>query len=292
VIIATYNRAAFLDESLRSVLNQRYRPLEILVADDGSTDETRDCVEMFQHPAIQYLHLEHSGRPSVVRNRALELAKGQFVAFLDDDDIWQPNKIERQVEALRSQPHAGFSYTDARLIHSDGVTTDPVLKPEQRLGGAIFSALLLDCFIVPSTILIRKDLLDRVGLFDETLAITEDYDLWLRLAFASRAAFVDEPLAWIRRHEGSISREREILTHQNMLTVLERLSDRQQLSLRQSVEVRRAIARARVRLGRFYLKSGVRADARRQFRTALLFNPMQRGAWKGFLSSCSRERRW
>lgn len=278
VIIPTYNRAALLLQAIASVLEQDYPRYELLVADDGSTDDTLQRVAVFGG-RLRYLRLEHSGRPSVARNRALEAARGDLVAFLDDDDLWQPGKLTRAVDLLARDPAPGWVYGDFCLLQMDGILSSPLLEPHQKRSGAILTPLIGDCFVHTSTVLARRALLKAVGGFDESFATAEDYDLWLRLAQAAPAGFVPEPLVWVRRHAGEISHHRELQTYHNTIAALERLRARFPLTPRQRLRLRRALARFYTHVGLAHARRGEIADARRCFLRSLQLNPVQRRAW-------------
>lgn len=284
VIIATYNRAPFLGEALASILAQTFADYEIIVADDGSTDDTAARVASFDAP-IRYLRLEHSGRPSVARNRALAVVRGGFIAFLDDDDLWRPAKLARQVQALTGGDAPDFVYSDMQFLYADGALSPPVLTPRQKRSGHILTHLFGDCFIYPSTVLMRRAVLDTVGWFDESMSIGEDYDLWLRMAYAARAGFVAEPLVLVRRHASTISRRRELETYRNVITSLERAHAGFDLSLGQRVRLRRALARMHTHLGLLLMRRQQAAEARRHFLDSLRVNPFQCRAWLALVES-------
>lgn len=289
VVIPTYNRGELLTEAVESVLAQTYGRFELLVADDGSTDGTPAQMAVFRDPRIRHLRLIHSGRPSVARNQALRDAGGELIAFLDDDDLWLPDKLEKQVTLLSRIPQADFVYTDIRRLSDDGSVSDPVLQPWDKWHGKIFDRLLLNSFLFVSTVIVRRAVLEKTGLFDETLAAIEDFDLWLRVTFVASAAYLDEPLVVIRRHGGGISGRRQLLVHENMLLVLGRARERFPLTLEQRFRLRRAVARAHTRLGLFYVNSGKISSGRRHFLRSLRLNPLQRTAWKSLARSTRGE---
>ena len=278
VIIPTYNRAAYLVEAVESVMAQGYDDYEVIVADDGSTDDTAERVAAFGE-SVRYLRLAHSGRPSVARNRALEVARGELVAFLDDDDRWHPEKLQRQVALFGGEPAPGLVYSDLRFFSTDGVS-EPVLAPGQKRAGDIFAALLSDCFVHTSTVILRRSLLDVTGRFDETMASAEDFDLWLRLAYAAPVGFVDAPLTLVRRHPGEISHHREEISSRSVITTLERTRDNLPLSLGQRLGLRRVLARRYAHLGLLLRAAEESAGARRCFWQALRLNPFLVRAWR------------
>jgi hypothetical protein len=215
----------------------------------------------------------------VARNRALEVARGGYIAFLDDDDSWLPEKLARQVAMLDRDETIGFTYGDVLLRHPDGSLSGPVLKARQKQGGALLSLLLEDCFIHPSTLLARRSLLDRVGHFNEELPIAEDYDLWLRMARAARAACLVEPLVQVGRHAGEISHHRELLSYQGVTGTLEKARTGFDLSRRDRLLLRRYLAQRYTHLGLLHLRAGRRGEATPCFTRALRLNPFQRSAW-------------
>jgi glycosyltransferase involved in cell wall biosynthesis len=289
VVIPTYDRERMLTEAVESALAQTYGRFELLVADDGSTDGTPAQMAGFRDPRIRLLRQIHSGRPSVVRNSALRRARGELIAFLDDDDLWLPDKLEKQVTLLNRVPQADFVYTDIRRLAADGSISDPVLQPWDKWEGKIFDRLLLNSFLFVSTIIVRRAVFATTGLFDETLAAIEDFDLWLRVTFVAQGAFLDDPVVLIRRHPGGISAQRQLLVHENVVRVLERVGERLPLTVAQRLRLRRAVARAHTRLGLFYVNSGRSALSRRHFFRALRLNPLQRTAWKSLAWSSRGE---
>lgn len=277
VIITTYNRAALLLEALDSVLDQTYHDYELIVADDGSTDDTPREVAAFGD-AVLYLRLAHDGRPSVVRNRAVEIAEGELIAFLDDDDRWLPQKLARQVALFDGASSPGFAFSDFRLF-SDDTMSPPMLASWQKTSGDIFDALLCDCFILPSTVMVRRQLLEAVGGFDETFASAEDFDLWLRLAHVAPAGFVNAPLVLVRRHPGEISHRREETSARNVIRTLEQARAHFSLTAGRRIRLRRVLARRYTHLGLLLRAAAKSGEARQQFLRALRVNPLLGRAW-------------
>ena len=190
VIIPTYNRARLLPRCLDSVLSQDLQPLEIIVVDDGSADSTRDLVRR-DYPGVKLISRENGG-VSAARNAGIGAARSEWLAFLDSDDAWLPGKLDRQVQAVRGDPDTGIVHTDEIWLRN-GVRVNPHLK-HRKYGGSIFKFCLPRCVISPSSVMIHRRVFDRVGLFDETLPVCEDYDLWLRTCARMPVAFVNEPL--------------------------------------------------------------------------------------------------
>lgn len=278
VIIPTYNRAPLLQCALDSVLCQSYRDWEVLVCDDGSADETAASLGSAVFP-VRYLRLDHTGSLGRTRNSGIQNSRGEFIAFLDDDDFWHPFKLERQVAALQADPAAGVAYTDAQLLLPDGSLSPPVLSSKEKRPGRLFSRLLQNCFFHPSTVMVRRDLLIAAGAFDESLYTGEDLDLWLRLASMTREVCVPEPLVTIRRHAFSHSTGSGLQAFENAIEVIERQRREGRLSFRERVGCRAAIARLHARASVAALESHDAAAARFHSRRALEINPLQRRAW-------------
>ena len=192
VIIPTYNRKKTLARAIQSVINQSLSPYEILVIDDGSNDGTQEWVkENFQN--IKYIHQNNHGVSSA-RNIGIENAYGDWVAFLDSDDEWLPNKLFEQVKSIQSNPKIKFFHTNEIWIRN-GVRVNQ-MKKHKKYGGHIFEKCLDICRVSPSSVLIQKEVFDNIGVFDESLRVCEDYDLWLRITSKYPVVFLDVPLIY------------------------------------------------------------------------------------------------
>ncbi len=191
VIIPTYNRKEFLREAVQSVLEQTFQDLELIVVDDGSTDGTWEMLEREFGGRIRYIYQENQG-PSAARNRGVEASCGEWIAFLDSDDLWLPKKLERQLEFTAENPGALISYTDEIWIRR-GRRVNPK-KKHAKYSGWIYPQCLPLCIVSPSSVLIHRKLWDEVGGFDERLPVCEDYDLWLRIASRHPIFFLPEKL--------------------------------------------------------------------------------------------------
>lgn len=189
-MIPTYNRASLLPRALRSILDQTRVPDEIVVVDDGSTDPTCEIVEE-EFPEVRLLSQEHRG-VSAARNVGIMTTSGDRVAFLDSDDEWVPQKLERQLAALESRPEFRICHTDEIWIR-DGRRVNPKRK-HAKYGGRIFRYCLPLCAMSPSSVLIHRSVFKEVGLFDEELPACEDYDLWLRICCRFPVLYLDELL--------------------------------------------------------------------------------------------------
>jgi glycosyltransferase involved in cell wall biosynthesis len=265
-----------LVEAVESVLAQTYRDFELIVADDGSGDETAARVAAFGD-AVRYLALPHSGRPEEVRNQAIAAARGRFLAFLDDDDLWHAEKLARQVARLQQDRQIGYVYCDCRFLHQDGTLSPPVLPPQHKDEAATFENLLQGCFVHPSTVLMRRTLFEKVGPFSDQFFSQGDYDLWLQAAWVAPVACVPEPLVYLRHYEDGLALQRDTLNYEYAILVLEALRRRLPLTLRQRWLSRRALSRWYVHLA---LRREATPAARHDLVRSLRLNPLQRAAWR------------
>jgi glycosyltransferase involved in cell wall biosynthesis len=213
IILPTFGRLQYLRPTVDSVHRQTLQDWELIIADDGSDEATRTYLSTLAGDGrIRLVWLAHSGIPAVVRNAALRRARGSYVAFLDSDDLWLPEKLARQVETLHSRPACHWSYT--AVSHIDGLgqpLPEPVFGPWLPCEGSVFERLVTGPALVRTpTVLAARALIAQAGSFDETIRSSEDYDLWLRLALLSEVALVDEPLVQVRRHEANHSRDWEV----------------------------------------------------------------------------------
>jgi glycosyltransferase involved in cell wall biosynthesis len=205
VIIPTYNRADLVQQALASVKAQTYRDFEIVVVDDGGTDGTFEVLSAWREIRV----LRHAGRRGVsaARNTGIIAARGEWLAFLDSDDLWLPDKLARQISLLEGQPELLVCQTGETWVRR-GVRVNKPLSHRQ-VGGKIFLPSLARCMISPSAVILHRRLISDHGGFDETLPAAEDYDLWLRLTWRYEVGLVDEPLV-IKRggHPDQLSRQR------------------------------------------------------------------------------------
>lgn len=189
VVIPTYNRYKVLQRALKSVYSQTYQPKEVIVIDDGSIDETQKIQKLF--PLIKYYFQENSGVSSA-RNSGINKSTCQWIAFLDSDDEWHEDKLKQHVEFHKNFSDIQMSYTDEKWVRDCNEVKVP--KKYQKVGGNIFKDCLSHCIVAPSATLIHKNLLDNIGLFDESLEVCEDYDMWLRVALKNKIGLIDQKL--------------------------------------------------------------------------------------------------
>lgn len=263
VIIPTYNRASYLAEAVQSVLAQTYfrnssqhDEFEVLIVDDGSTDQTSRLLASWPKQ-VKYYFQEHAG-VSQARNRGLELARGNFIAFLDSDDLWLQDKIGVQMSFLKAFPKAKVCYTEENWIKK-GMWANPK-KKHQKYSGWIFDKVLPLCLISLSSALFRREVFVQVGKFDESLPACEDYDFGLRLAQKFPVYLISKPLI-IKRggHPDQLSKKYwgmdrfRIKALEKMLSF--GLSEEQEKLVRQEI-----IKKSRILVGGF-LKRNKRTEA-------------------------------
>lgn len=221
VIIPTYNRAQYIGAAIESILLQTFRDFEIIVVDDGSTDDTEAVLKTLRH-RLNYVRQAHSGLPAVARNNALRNAKGEYIAFLDSDDVFLPGKLASQTARLDAEPQLALVYSNAEYFRGDGSVVGTLLKSLPPIQGQILVPLLVDNFLATCSVLVRKSCLDTVGFFDESPALPggEDYDLWLRIAAHHNVGFVKGMSSRIRLHDWNISGGDKIPQYVGVLNVL------------------------------------------------------------------------
>ncbi|WP_303784434.1 glycosyltransferase [Azovibrio restrictus] len=228
VIIPVFNGERFLAEALRSVQQQTFPVAQIIIADDGSTDGTRQVAAGFManDERITYLKLPHAG-VSAARNAGIAASSAPFIAFLDADDIWLPEKLELQIQAFeQGGPEIGFVHSSYFYINQHGESIPDMLIFEPKQRGDIFMPLLLEGYVLSgsaSSVMVRREVLDKAGHFDERLFHGEDWDLWIRLARISKVDFTPEAVVGIRVHDQSAQRrpqaDREIQFFNQQLLV-------------------------------------------------------------------------
>jgi glycosyltransferase involved in cell wall biosynthesis len=200
VIVPTFNRVALLSETVESILAQTFSGFELLVVDNGSIDHTAELVETCRERDGRVRYLYHNDRGiAQARNAGLRAARGEYVAFCDDDDLWRSGKLQVQVDLLERRPDVALICTNA-VTFGEGVPEHPVYRRPPRT--LTFKRLLRQNEICNSSVLVCRAVLDRVGWFDERpeFHAVEDYELWLRVAHGHRIVFLDRPLVWYRAH--------------------------------------------------------------------------------------------
>jgi glycosyltransferase involved in cell wall biosynthesis len=206
IIIPTYNSSRYIKEAVDSALAQTYRDIEVIVVDDGSRDETAVILKPYiESKKITYIHQENKGLAGA-RDAGIRVARGEFIALLDSDDIFLSNKIERQVGYLEAHPECGVCYCDVAHFYEEEPEKLFKLNYIYYSGDEVFPNLLKKNFINPLSVVLRRSEIDRVGLFDESYRTSEDWEYWIRLSYHGvRFCFLPEILAKYRMRKSSLS---------------------------------------------------------------------------------------
>lgn len=281
VVIPTYNRSDYVRRAIDSVVAQTYKPVEIIVVDDGSTDDTWEKLQGYGR-LIHAIRQPNQGR-SAARNHGIEAAKGNFIAFLDSDDFWAPEKLAKEAAALLAHPEAGACYSWWAAVNAQEMITR-VFKPTAE--GDVFEALFWNNFISPSHILIRREcLLDGGRLrfcFDDSLAAGEDWKLWLQLAMKHRFCRVGEVLVFVTSHGANTFNSENVETIISNLWALEKSLGRDpDFAGRFAGLGKRAQAVWPERRGYFYSRRGHKIKAFKEYLHAIRICP-------GYLPAYSR----
>jgi glycosyltransferase involved in cell wall biosynthesis len=264
VVIATYNSARYLPEAIESVLAQSFTDRELIVVDDGSTDDTQTVLRRFGSHLVS-LSQANLG-VSAARNRGLTRCLGQYIAFLDADDTWAPEKLECQIEAMQAYPGHGAYFSAFTRAACD---LAPLSVHRSQRSTVSLEDLLLSGNVIgsPCTVIARRALLDLAGGFDLNLSQCADWDMWVRLAGYTDFLYVDRPLATYRQHDANMSRDPALL-ERDSIRVLEKGFAMAQLEAGVRSRRRRAFARNDVVLAGCYFHAGRHRDAVRCLKRA------------------------
>jgi glycosyltransferase involved in cell wall biosynthesis len=273
VVVPAYNASRWIKETLDSVLAQTFRDYEVIVVDDGSTDNTADLIESYEG-AVRCVRKANGGASSA-RNVGIRCSRGSWIAFVDADDLWLPFKLDLQVRMLEKYPDLAWFYSDAYIFESDTRCIRCLASENQRpYTGDILRQLLMYCFIPSPTPLVRRDVFDQAGYFSESpvTRIGEDWDLWLRIAAMYKVGYVHQPTAGIRQHKTSMIGSVDLGYYLNSkLTVVEEALQREPKRLQDLRKT--AVANVLASTGEYMLARGARREARKVFREALMDNP-------------------
>jgi len=285
VVLATYNGARFLEEAVRSVLDQTFTDLELIVVDDGSTDRTAELVERLSaDPRLRYVYQVNGGQPNA-DNHGIRLSRGRFIAFIDADDVWLREKLERQLARFDADERIGVVYCPTICIDENGREVES--WSIQRHSGRVTDRLFVENFVPFSSSIVRRACFERLGGFDEELAQAYDYDLWLRLSTAYEFADCPEPMVRYRVWPGQMSKNFRV-RFDCAVRIMQRFerAHRQALSID---AIREGWAHTHVARG-YSIKWCERAtwQAIREYARALKFDPLYLDAWRGIVMAVVR----
>ncbi len=276
VVMPAYNAGQFIAEAIESVLAQTFGDFELIVVDDGAIDDTCNVVARFSDARVRYFYQENRER-SAARNAGIRAARGEYVAFLDADDTWLPEKLARQVAHMDEHPEVGLVYCAAYKVRGGRVSSQ--MKARFR-GNVVRPLLTVDNIIAgsASAVMVRRDVLDCVGGFDEGRIIFEDWDLWLRIAMHYTVDFVSEALACVRVHSGSTQARAEL-----MKAGIQSFFDHVLTAPAFADEVRPVERRVRglqdFLLGRVCCNAGEMGEARKHLWQSVRYDPLRSWAW-------------
>lgn len=281
IVLPTYNRAQYLAETIHNLFHQEYEDFELIVVDDGSTDETNTLLEEFEDPRLRTIRHPTNRGASASRNSGIQAARGEYVAFQDSDDRWKREKLRLQVELMEKRgPEVGLVYTGVE-INGAGIREPSVIKPQKR--GRVYKDQLWRDWITPTpSWLVRRSCFSTVGDFDERLPARQDYELSLRLAREYEFDFIKDVLVVMNTDvEGRISDEpsNRIRAHEMLMDTLRE----DHLKNYSKFTRRRILACQNFTLARYCQRHGDYASARTFFQKALTMNPFHVKAMIGYL---------
>ena len=204
VIIPTYNSGAFISEAIHSVLCQTCTDYEIIVIDDGSTDNTREIIEK-KFPQVRYFYISNQGA-SKARNYGIQRARGEYIAFLDADDLWLQEKLEKQLKVFNADHELMMVFTEHRAFDANGFRKAMFSKKERLMKGDVVKNIFLYSYVALPTVMVRRKVFKEIGCFEENLQVAEDDNLWMRIALKFRIHLLDEVLVHVRLRENSLTR--------------------------------------------------------------------------------------
>jgi glycosyltransferase involved in cell wall biosynthesis len=295
IIIPTYNAARFIESAIKSVIHQTFTNNEIIVVDDGSTDNTKGILKKHvENKSIIYIRQENSG-PAAARNNGIKAATGELVCFLDADDLLRPNSIEHRLRVFKRHHEVGVVFTDFRKIFWKStkekdfvdddirqsnflktISTECIKRKDNNIyvfNTNIFYELIVSNFIFTGTVMMRRDIFDEVGFFDESLMIAEDHDLWLRASRKYNMAFLHIDTATYRFHADNITKDIP-LVYASSINVRDRYLDpKYGLPKRYRRKLSKTISQFYFSKGYHYFENKLYEKARTEFKSAIRYNP-------------------
>lgn len=271
ILIPAYNAERYIAESLRSATSQTYRDIEIIIVDDGSTDKTKETILSLSDPRVRFFSQENKGIAKT-RNRLLKEAKGDYVTFLDSDDIYLSDKVEKEARFLDSRPDYFAVYSDLRYFF-DGAPNKFYKHKYTFPSGDIFSELLRKQFITNTTLMFRRAVVDKIGYFDENTREVEDWNYFLKMARAGMLfGFIDEVLVHFRlRWDNNTRFDKQVKIQADAVDIFENLKKELSQEERVRYGLDSIIAKRKMRLIAMFLAFGLRREALRTTRSIDFF---------------------
>ena len=268
VIIHTFNNEKFIAETIESVLKQTYNDYEIIVVDDGSEDGTRDVLLPYMQD-IRYHYKENGGIASA-KNAGISLSSAEFIAFLDHDDLWVPDKLKIQMEHFNNNPQVGLVYAKYTSFR-DG--KELRTKPEKGYSGWIFKELLSKSFIQTSTVVVKRECLNAVGPYDESFTLGDEYDMFLRVAKRFQCGFVDKELTRYRVHETNASKNDFLFGKENLDVFKKIYNNFTDLDGKEKKILRKRIAEYSIKVAEGLYRQGQLEESKKYQKEALKYLP-------------------
>jgi glycosyltransferase involved in cell wall biosynthesis len=292
VVIPAHNAEAYIAEAIASVCTQTISDVEIVLVDDGSTDETVATASRFSDKCpMTILRVANSG-PAAARNLGIRHARGQYCAFLDADDKMLPNRLETQATLLDGEPEVGLVHSDLMTFNERGIIHRSRRAFSDPCGGRVLDRLLLDNCITTSTVMSPTGRLLEVGMFKEERRVSEDFDLWLRMAVRWRVAYIEEPLTLYRRRQGSLSDDK-LSSGLSALEVIEAFWREHEQYRRERPQLyRRSLGRHFAATGAAALGQGRRGVALRYLVSSLRYEPLNDKSWRWLAKSVLPRAAW
>lgn len=288
VVIPAFNAERHIGDALASIRDQRRHDVEVIVVDDGSTDKTVKVVERYASELDLVLVRQDNAGPAAARNAGIRRARGQYCAFLDADDLMLPERLTSQVQLLDANPEMGLVHTDLMTFDDSGIIHRSRRVFSNPCAGMVLDQLLLDNFITTSTVMAPRARLLEVGLFGEGRRVSEDFELWLRMAARWSVGYIEQPLVQYRRRPGSLSDDK-LATARCALDVVETFwREHPQHRRGQARVYRHSLAEHLATAGSAALARGHRGVALGYLLRALRIDPLHRRSWKSLAKTLLR----
>ena len=280
VVTATYNMAKYVVLAVESVLQQTYPNIEIIVVNDGSEDNTTEVMDKFRSDQrVKYLPQKENKGQTVAKNIGINASKGKFVAFVDADNLWKPDKLEKQLPLFDKSERTGVVYSDAEYIDGDGKIL-PYIKRDYYSGN-ITENLLLHNFINFNSAVIKRECINQIGIFDESLSMGIDWDLWLRISTKYEFAFLDYKTYCYRIWPNQMSHNK-LMRLQNAEKIVEKFLKKHQ-SLVSSRIVNKCWAHIYADYGFTHAQQGEKIKALKYYIKSISKQPRHVSAWKNII---------
>jgi glycosyltransferase involved in cell wall biosynthesis len=288
VVIPAFNAESYITEALASIRAQTLRDIEVVVVDDGSSDGTVRMAARFARDLDLTVLTQTNAGPAAARNAGIRRARGRYCAFLDADDLMLPDRLAAQADLLDREADMALVYTDVMTFDDRGIIHRTRRAYSDPRGGMVLDHLLLDNFITTSTVMAPTSRLIEVGLFGEARRVSEDFELWLKMAARWQVGFIDRPLVQYRRRPGSLSDDK-LATAQCALDVVETFwREHPRHRMRYPDLYRRSIAEHLAAVGSAAVARGSRGVALTYLMKALRRDPWKRRTWKSLVKALVR----